>query len=215
VRLLADPATATPNLTVNSAEGATVRFEATVSHIDGLNLSAGGKAVLLPGSDRVLVTQDLSIVGAGSTLDLNDNDMIWDFATAADQTTVSSLIAAARNGGDWLGSPGITSSSARTNASSNTTLGVLRAGEYRSIYGPGALFDGQNPDDTAVLVKYTYYGDANFSGSVNFDDYVRTDVGFNTGLTGWANGDFNYSGPVNFDDYVLIDVAFNTQSSPL
>jgi hypothetical protein len=34
-------------------------------------------------------------------------------------------------------------------------------------------------------------------------------------LTGWLNGDFNYSGAVNFDDYVLIDVAFNTQSGTL
>jgi hypothetical protein len=76
-------------------------------------------------------------------------------------------------------------------------------------------FDGYSPDSTAVLVKYTYYGDANFDGVVNFDDYVRTDVGFNTGLTGWSNGDFNYSDSINFDDYVLIDVSFNTQSGAL
>jgi hypothetical protein len=50
---------------------------------------------------------------------------------------------------------------------------------------------------------------------VNFDDYVRVDIGFNTHLTGWLNGDFNYSGSVNFDDYVLIDIAFNTQSGTL
>jgi hypothetical protein len=50
---------------------------------------------------------------------------------------------------------------------------------------------------------------------VNFDDYVRIDTGFNTGLTGWLNGDFNYSGSVNFDDYVLIDIAFNSQNSVL
>ena len=66
--------------------------------------------------------------------------------------------------------------------------------------------------DGDVLVKYTWNGDTNFSGTVNFDDYVRIDVGFNTHLTGWSNGDFNYSGSVNFDDYVLIDIAFDTQS---
>jgi hypothetical protein len=53
------------------------------------------------------------------------------------------------------------------------------------------------------------------SGSVDFDDYVRIDVGFNTGRTGWLNGDFNGSGSVNFDDYVLADIAFNTQGLPL
>jgi hypothetical protein len=30
-----------------------------------------------------------------------------------------------------------------------------------------------------------------------------------------VNGDFNYSGTVDFDDYVLIDIAFNSQSGTL
>jgi hypothetical protein len=64
-------------------------------------------------------------------------------------------------------------------------------------------------------VKYTYYGDTDFNGKVNFDDYVRTDNGFNNHLAGWLNGDFDGNGAVNFDDYVLIDLAFNTQSGTL
>jgi hypothetical protein len=47
---------------------------------------------------------------------------------------------------------------------------------------------------------------------VTFDDYVRTDNGFNNHLSGWANGDFDSNGVVNFDAYVLIDMFFNTQS---
>ena len=62
-------------------------------------------------------------------------------------------------------------------------------------------------------MKYTYYGDADFNGVVNFDDYIRTDAGFNFGRTGWLNGDFDGNGTVNFDDYSLIDLAFNTQGS--
>jgi len=65
-----------------------------------------------------------------------------------------------------------------------------------------------------VLVKYTYYGDTDFNGVVNFDDYSRTDAGFSTGKTGWLNGDFDGNGSVNFDDYALIDLAFNTQGAP-
>ena len=78
-----------------------------------------------------------------------------------------------------------------------------------------APFNGVNPDTTAVLVKYTYYGDADFNGKVNFDDYVRTDSGFNNHRSGWSNGDFDGNGQVNFDDYVLIDLAFNTQRGVL
>ena len=66
-----------------------------------------------------------------------------------------------------------------------------------------------------MLVKYTYYGDADFNGMVNFDDYARIDAGFSTNETGWLNGDFDGNGSVNFDDYSLIDLAFNTQGSAI
>jgi hypothetical protein len=91
----------------------------------------------------------------------------------------------------------------------------MEATDYKSIYGASATFDGQRLDDTAVLVKYTYYGDADFNGRVNFDDYVHTDSGFNNHLSHWLNGDFDGNGVVNFDDYVLIDQAFNTQGGVL
>jgi hypothetical protein len=95
-----------------------------------------------------------------------------------------------------------------------SAMGAITGADYRSVYGAGATFHGEAVDNSSVVVKYTYYGDTDLNGTVNFDDYVRTDVGFNTHRTGWFNGDFNYSGEVNFDDYVLIDIAFNTQGRP-
>jgi hypothetical protein len=64
-------------------------------------------------------------------------------------------------------------------------------------------------------VKYTYYGDTDFNGTLNFDDYSRADAGFNGHKSGWINGDFDGNGSVNFDDYSLIDLAFNAQSGAL
>jgi hypothetical protein len=55
-------------------------------------------------------------------------------------------------------------------------------------------------------------GDTDLNNTINFDDYVRTDNGFNNCLTGWANGDFDGNGVVNFDDDVLIDLFFNQQN---
>jgi len=127
---------------------------------------------------------------------------------------VQSMINAARAGGAWTGI-GITSSSARNRSPHNTTLGAVEATDFKSIYGAGATFDGEALDATAVLVKYTYYGDTDFNGKVNFDDYVRTDNGFNNHRAGWMNGDSDGNGAVNFDDYVLIDLSFNTQSGVL
>jgi len=64
-------------------------------------------------------------------------------------------------------------------------------------------------------VKYTYYGDDDFNGIVNFDDYSHIDAGFSNGRTGWLNGDLDGNGIVNFDDYSLIDAAFNSQGAQL
>jgi hypothetical protein len=119
----------------------------------------------------------------------------------------------ARNGGAWNGS-GLTSSTARNNASHTTGLGVISGAEKNSAGGNGT-FSGQPYGAGDTLVKYTWNGDANLDGRVTFDDYVKIDTGFNQQYTGWFNGDFNYSGAVNFDDYVLIDIAFNQQNGTL
>jgi hypothetical protein len=151
----------------------------------------------------------LSIAGS-SKLDLTDNDLLLDYTGSSQLAAIQQLINTSRAGGSWTGS-GLTSSSARNNAQHNTTLGAMEAIDYPG----GSTFDGEPVDGTAVLVKYTWYGDTDFNGRVNFDDYVRTDNGFNNHLTGWLNGDFDGNGSVNFDDYVLIDLAFNTQGAPL
>jgi Ca2+-binding RTX toxin-like protein len=201
------------NVNMDGVGAARVSFDST-QRLGGLNVGSGGLATLTSGGAKVLSLTSLVLAGAG-TFDLNDNDLILDYATPASPLPgVASLIRRARNGGAWDGS-GLTSAFARNAPQHNTTLGLMEATEFKSMNGAAATFGGQAIDDTAVLVKFTYYGDTNFSGTVNFDDYVRTDVGFNTNASGWANGDFNLSGQVNFDDYVLIDLAFNTQSGTL
>ena len=159
--------------------------------------------------DRLLRVTSIDI-SDDAALDLNDNAMIVDYTTSSSLALVQSLINAARNGGAW-DKTGITSSAARDNAQHIHTLAGLEATDYQSIYGPEATFAGETIDDTAVLIKYTFYGDADVNGVVNFDDYSRTDLGFNESRTGWINGDFDGSGSVNFDDYALIDLAFNAQ----
>jgi T5SS/PEP-CTERM-associated repeat protein len=164
--------------------------------------------------NQLIIEGDSVPVG---TLDLSDNDLLIDYAASGETSPrplVESQIRFARNGGTW-NRAGISSSSALSQPSHATTLGVLEGTEFRAIYGPSALFSGQSVDDSSVLVKYTWYGDTDFNGRVNFDDYVRIDQGFNNHRTGWLNGDLDYNGVVNFDDYVLIDLAFNTQSGTL
>ncbi|MBC8107571.1 MAG: hypothetical protein H7Z14_13350 [Anaerolineae bacterium] len=196
------------SLNVNA--GAAFTLEAS-PHLTALNVT--GTASLSAGGNKVLVTKLLSIA-AGATLDLFDNDLILDYAAATQLAVIQSLINAARANGTWTGS-GLTSSTARTSNPKNRTLGAIEASSFKSIYGVNAPFAGESIDTTAVLVKFTYYGDADFNGVVDFDDYSRIDAGFNNNRTGWMNGDVDGNGIVDFDDYSLIDQAFNTQGAPL
>ena len=199
-------------LTVTAFNGGTVTFSAT-QHLAGVFADVGQVNMANNGS-RVLVANAAGVGSEGGQINLNNNDMIVDFANAADFGLVLNLLRGGRAGGNWNGL-GIASAVAASSAQQNVTLGILSATEYKSIYGAAATFDGQQIDNTAALIKFTYYGDADFNGSVDFDDYVRTDAGFNSGATGWLNGDFDLNGEVDFDDYVLIDLGFNSQGAPL
>ncbi|MGH7178676.1 MAG: M14 family zinc carboxypeptidase [Tepidisphaeraceae bacterium] len=176
-------------------------------------LSISGTATLSSEGDKVLVLSALSLSGSG-TLDLNDNDMILDYSAASQLAAVQTLINSARNGGDWLGN-GLTSTSARNHPSGVTTLGAMEASDYLDYWGAGTQFSGVNLNSTMVLVKYTYYGDTDFNGTINLDDYANIDGGYLLGKTGWLNGDFDGSGGnPDLDDFSLIDAAFLTQSGP-
>jgi hypothetical protein len=183
--------------------------------ISGGTLSVGGSVFLSSAGSNQSNKKTLEVGGASLTssgvIDLNDNDLL---VHANQKQYLTQQIAVARHGGAW-DQPGITSTAAKNNPQHNTTLGLLSGAEYSAANGGTTQFDGRAfaPGDT--LVKYTYYGDTDLNGRVNFDDYVRIDHGFNDHLTGWLNGDFDGNGQVNFDDYVLIDLAFNTQSGVL
>jgi hypothetical protein len=199
--------TDTPNLELFVSSGATMNLSNGL-HLSGIILNSGNLN-LAAGGANPLVTNGLGVFGT-SRMDLNDNDMIVFYGGASPLSSISGLIAAARNAGAW-NADGITSTSAATRVPKNTTLGAIESSEFQSIYGPAATFDGEALPGNAVLVKYTYYGDNDFNGVVDFDDYSRTDAGFNQFRTGWLNGDFDGNGVVDFDDYSLIDLAFNTQ----
>jgi hypothetical protein len=161
------------------------------------------------GTDESLsVIHNLTISGL---MELADNDLIVGYTGPSPLAYLEYGIALARNGGQWNGSVGITSSAARDNPLGNTTLGIMEAADYRAFHGSDATFGGLPLPADAALIKYTYYGDTDFNGFVDGDDYARADNGFHTGLRRWGNGDFDYSGLIDGDDYALIDYAFSTQ----
>ena len=72
-------------------------------------------------------------------------------------------------------------------------------------------------DDTTVIAKYTYVGDANLDGQVDALDYERIDLAIgNIGVFGTAQGDLNYDGAVDALDYEQVDLNIgNGVGAPL
>ncbi len=186
------------SLSVNVASGAAVAF-ASSEHLAALNLTGGSATV--SGSDNVLVTQSLSITGGGK-LDLAGNAMVVNDASSGALGEVAALITSGRNGGSWDGA-GIVTSMA---AGSLATIGVSQASDALGVGSTQTgSWEGQTVSGSAVLVRYTYAGDANLDGVINGDDYFKIDNGFGGGATGYSNGDFNYDGRIDADDYFVID----------
>jgi hypothetical protein len=197
-----------------------------VQKIPSLEIGQAGLAVLAdPGtgnqSNRTLLVTSALIFDSttGGQLDLNSNDLDVKYGNLAQ---ITAEVASGYNTGSWNGI-GIISSAAAADTTHLMTLGVILNSTGGTsptrIYGlaTGGLgtFDGTRPLLTDVLVKYTYYGDANLDGKVDGSDYSLLDNGYLNLLTGWYNGDFNYDGVIDGSDYTLIDNAYNTQGAQL
>jgi hypothetical protein len=221
-----------PNSIVNSGISVVSLNSLTINTTGALALgnAAATSAPNVNLNRTVIVTPSFNMTLDGTTqLDLGSNDMIVSNAGEIGYGTINSAVAAGRGTNGLWTSNGITSSAAAVVAagsSKNTALAVVVNDTNQTPSGSLSgtkiftTFDGQNVNDGDVLVKYTYYGDALLTGSVNAADYIQIDNAFSynqanpsTPLTGWYNGDFNYDGVVNGDDYTLIDNAFNTQGS--
>jgi fibronectin-binding autotransporter adhesin len=169
----------------------------------------------------LLLTSGLTLNGSTGawtgSLDLTGSDMM---VPNGGSGTLAQIVNQLQQGFKAPGTGGIYSSTAAANPKHNTTLAAIlnQDNNGNALYGSGPMgsFDNQSPGNNDVLVKYTYFGDADLNGQVNANDYIQIDAGFAsqttaTPLTGWFNGDFNYDGVINGDDYTLIDNAFNTQ----
>jgi hypothetical protein len=206
-------------LTLASDAGANVSIVAsapvsllTTEHLAGLTLSAGTTATIASGGGKVLVVGALAL-NVGSSLDVADNSLIVHSTLAnqsVDLAAITGLLASGygANSSIWSGT-GLRSSAAATNASRLTALGVLLNGSAYTTFG------GQSVSPTDILVKYTYFGDADLSGVIDGADYARLDNGFNNSLSRWGNGDFTYGGNAASIDYAIIDNTYNLQGTPL
>ncbi len=217
----ADPQTASGQLTVNDNSALVFTASAggiAVRHLAALNVNNGATAIFSAAANhnnRLLLVSNALSIGSTGRMDLGGNDAD---VVGGNVNAVQTLISQGFNAGSWTGN-GIRSSLAASTTTHLTALGTLlnNNGSGVGIYGSGAAlgtFDGINPAVNDVLIKYTYFGDANLDGQVDGSDYTKIDAGFGH-ATGWLNGDFNYDLKVDGSDYTLIDNSFNTQGVSL
>jgi fibronectin-binding autotransporter adhesin len=194
----------TSTLLVRNSTGITITngkllIGASVSHTNRDFFYVSGSGLSISGNTNAWT----------GTLDLSSNDMDIANAGVAGLATITNQIKSGFANGAWNG-PGIQSSAAANDSTHLTALGVILNG---GTYGSSKPFDTITPGANDVLIKYTYYGDADLSGHVDGTDYSLIDSGFGGAGTGWQYGDFNYDGVIDGSDYSLIDNTFNQQTT--
>jgi hypothetical protein len=203
----------------------------TASYFRENSLSIDGRVSIAP----VANGGDISVLGAlnitsTGTLDIGDNNMVIHNGNII--TTIAQLRSGLNSAGMlWTGA-GIQSSMAAADAAAHGNSTVFAVAAIKNIDKNGNLIYSTWPASaganaatglatTDVLVKYTYFGDADLNGVVdNTTDYDLWSTGFtNPGLVAtnpWLYGDFDYSGIVdNTTDYDLWSTGFTHQGAPL
>jgi fibronectin-binding autotransporter adhesin len=219
------------SLSLTKVGAATLTLSGTSNYTGATTVSAGnlvytnsGAALLVQRIGSVSIASGSTVIATSSSNHSNRQFFVTSALSNSGLIDLGSNDLDVQNGeagfagGTWNGSTGITSSAAAADSTHLTAVGVLLNGNtYGTGTGSLGTFDRTNPASTDVLVKYTYYGDANLDGAVDGSDYTLIDAGFNSAgaLTGWQNGDFNYDGKIDGSDYTLIDNAFNTQGATL
>jgi hypothetical protein len=160
-------------------------------------LVRAGTTYALPPISGGLTIQQL-VIGAGGTLDIGA-DSLFINNPGMSLDTVRQLIAAGYDHGKWDGTGGITSSTA-ANAPAGQALAI----------GYAAASEAAHPNIPAgeILVQVTTPGDADLSGTTDFNDYLAMQNDYNN-PGDWRQGDWDYSGTVDFNDFLVLQNNFN------
>jgi len=202
---------ATPKLAVESFSGVVNVSRSPGTGIrqvafSNLTIGATGKVVVAASSatagdyskhgNRSVLNIDAGglTLTTGAVLDMGDNDLVLHYASAnetAARNLVSGSLASGFDGGGF-DTAGINSSAASYDAyfgSGTRALGWLDNNDIGAT-----SFDGVNTSDlNEVMVKFTYYGDSDLSGTVDATDFGLFAAGKSNAGTGWAFGNYDYN----------------------
>jgi hypothetical protein len=200
--IIADPAADTPAVSVTGASAAlTVNPTSdSVINLATLSVASGGvTTVSNHGANpvRALVLNTNPTIAAATKLDLTNNVLVVRNGTASG---IQAQIAATYAAGAWTGTGGIASSAAATDPTDSTALGFASNASLNKTSFAGVT----GLTNTAVIVKFTYSGDANLDGQVDIGDLGLLAGSWQQSGKSWFDGDFSYDGAVNIGDLGLL-----------
>jgi len=220
--------------TINHLAGGTT----TLSHYAGtgpVNVNTGTLAFATTNAPRqdtgVMVAMHSNTIGTNGVVDINNHDvMIGNSNLTTVETQILAGLYQIKPNGDSSdpGAPAITSSTWVTDGDkmlvpieADTILG---GGDPGSGAGIGQFWDNVEITQAGtIVIKYTYGGDGDLNGQVDFGDYGPIQDNFNKDtpgvadiMTAWLMGDYDLSGHVDFGDYGPVQDNFNKGvASPL
>jgi fibronectin-binding autotransporter adhesin len=185
---------------VTVSNGATFIAGATQS-LNALTINSGGNAQILAGGSNVLTTSALSILGTGK-LDLTNNAMVVNYSGGSPLSQIAGWINTGSANGAWTGN-GISSSDAAAVAADSGAAHktCVAFGDASAVLGGGTSFAGQTISLPAILLRYTYVGDANLDQQINTFDFTALANNFNGAAQSSSDGDFNNDGTANALDF--------------
>lgn len=182
-----------------------------VSNVNTLFVYDGGKAVIgaevdgaATAGDQVLFTKNIAI-GSGGVLEVQNNTLISEWnAGSADPVNIKNWVTQGYAGGAWNGGR------IQSNRGDANTFGLGYANTADLFNGGGGTIAGVSLDNTATVVRFTRYGDADLNRTVDISDFARLAANFNTPSV-WAKGNFNYDASTSIGDFAMLASNFNQQ----
>lgn len=158
----------------------------------------------------VLRTPSISINAAGgAAMNLENNAMIVDYSASSPNAAVAAWLASGYAAGTWTGG-GIRSGTAAADVSKLHGVGSGEASAALGLTGPATTgYLGETVDATTLLVRATLAGDADLSGTVDFNDFLVLQNNFGQPGGTYAQADFNYDGVDDFNDFLMLQNSFN------
>jgi autotransporter-associated beta strand protein len=151
---------------------------------------------------------------AGYSIDDDENSSTPDDVNLLDYELGGVNIKGGRLVVDYAGGSTPASTVSTLLATSYANAGVaphFNSGQIRSTTSTATVGLGWLDDTAAskLTIAAALYGDANLSGSVEFNDLLALAQAYN--LSGsWVNGDFDYDGTVGFNDLLTLAQAYGS-----